>query len=72
MPEIVLDTTISQLEMALTGKIDFVKKTNIFGDGEETEEEKLAKSKPAPEVAAMQIIDFVQRAQANQARQGKK
>lgn len=61
-PEIALATPISQIELALAGKIDFIKKTNPFGGGE-TEEDKMAKrlaeQRPDPDAAARQIMHFV-------------
>ena len=37
-PDVVLDTPMPQLFLALKGKVDFVKKTNPFGSGEEKPE----------------------------------
>ncbi len=61
MPEVVLNTTISQLEIALEGKIDFIKKTNPFGSGEKEEDKYWADGGGVadPEVAMQQILNVV-------------
>lgn len=60
-PETVLTTNIELINLALEGKLDFVKKTNPFGSGEESEEEKLKNQLPNPEMAAKQLIALAQR-----------
>ena len=56
----VLTTTLVQLEMAIEGKVDFVKKTNPWGSKEEkSEEEIMQETVPSPETAAQQIIEMV-------------
>ena len=67
-PETVLTSTISQLELAIKGKIDFVKKTNPFGS-EEKEEDKILDEEPNPEAAMRQIVNMVKRRQSVNNRQ---
>ena len=61
-PETVLTTTIAQLELALEGKIDFIKKTNPFGSKDEDGEGKYwadGGGVPDPETAMKQIVGLV-------------
>lgn len=63
-PDIILDSTISQLELAIEGAVDYAKKTNPFGGGEgETDEEKMRSTPPAPELAMQQLVSLVKRRQ---------
>lgn len=72
-PKTALTTTISQIELAIRGRIEWAKMTNPFGSSEEDEDaKKLAEHKPAPELAAQQLLSFVQRHQARDARHKKK
>ncbi len=72
-PETILTTTISQLEMAIKGKIDFVKKTNPFGSEDKVdEEEKMMNEEANPEIAAQRIIGMVKQRQRQRMRTGKK
>ena len=71
-PEVILNTNISQLEMAVEGKIDFVKKTNPFGSGEPTEAEKLKNQPLNAQQAAAQLMSFVKRRQGFDAQQRRK
>ena len=72
----VLTSTISQIELAIEGKVDFVKKTNPFGSGEKTDEEKdkerIESAVPNPQIAARQIMDMVKTRQAMRNRAPKK
>ncbi len=60
----VLTSTISQLELALEGKIDFVKKTNPFGSKDEEDKEKIYWEQGGgvsdPEIAMKQIIGAIE------------
>lgn len=71
-----LDANIAHIELALEGKVDFIKKTNPFGTGEksddENEQEKLETQVPMPEIAARQIMDFVKKTQGHNARHKRK
>lgn len=71
-PNVVLTTNISQIELALEGKIDFVRKTNPFGGGEESEEEKLKHAPPNSEMAMKQLVQMAKRRQVRDARFKKK
>ncbi len=68
MPEIVLTTTISQIELAIEGKVDFVKKTNPFGNGKEDEEEKLLNEPGDPEMAMKKLLQMAKRRQIRDSR----
>ncbi len=60
-PEIVMTTTIGALQLAIEGKIDFVRKTNPWGSDEDNPDEKakkLLQEKPNPELAAKQLQAF--------------
>lgn len=70
VPEVVLTSTISQIELALEGKIDFVKKTNPFG-GKEDEEEKILNEPQSPEMAMKKLTAMVRRRQRNLDRKSK-
>ncbi len=60
----VLTTTISQIELAIEGKIDFVKKTNPWGKSdEEKEEEKILSEPPNPEIAMKKLMIMAKRRQ---------
>lgn len=63
----VLTSNIVQLEMAIEGKIDFVKKTNPWGSGEDKEEKYWADGGgvPDPEIAMQQIVNVVKTRQAD-------
>lgn len=67
VPETVLTTTISQLEMAIEGKIDFVKKTNPFGS-EEKEEDKILAQPSDPELAMRNLVNMARRRKASDVR----
>jgi hypothetical protein len=62
-PKVILSSPIVFLELAIEGKIDFVKKTNPFGSGKEDEEkeEDLLKAPSNPEEAARQLMQFVKK-----------
>jgi hypothetical protein len=64
-PEVILTTTISQLEMAIKGVVDFVKKTNPFGGEGESEEEKIANQTADPELAMKKLLAMAKRRQTN-------
>lgn len=69
-PELILDTNINQISLALEGKIDFVKKTNPWGSGEEekSDEERLREQTPNPELAMKQLLGAVAVRQRNDSR----
>lgn len=71
-PELAETTTIARLELALEGRIDFIRRTNPFGSGEKTDEEKLAEQVDDPDRAAQQLMAFVKRKQGFDARQRRK
>lgn len=57
-PDVVFNTTISHLNLALAGKIDFVKKTNPWGSAEDKAEEP---GPGNPERAALDIMAWAKR-----------
>lgn len=65
-PDVVLDANIQYLRLAIAGKIDFLKKTNPWGDGKEE-----TAPPPSPELGTMQFMAFVDRQLARQRRKGK-
>lgn len=67
-PEIAINTNVNILDLAIRGKVDFIKKTNPFGSKEESEEEKLAKQPPNPEVAMRQLMNMAKRRQVQDSR----
>ena len=71
-PELAETTTIARLELALEGKLDFIRRTNPFGSGEKSDDEKLAEQVDDPGRAAQQLMAFVKRKQAFDARQKRK
>lgn len=72
-PEIALNTPVGQIELALDGKMDFLKKTNPFGSSKEDEDDKrLAEASTDPKVGMQKLLNLVKRRQAHDARQGKK
>ncbi len=73
-PEAILTTTISQIELAIEGRWDFVKKTNPFGSGEENEELKYWEQGGGisdAEVAMQQIVGLVKNRQGEANRKEK-
>ncbi len=56
-----LSTPLQQINLALDGRIDFLKKTNPWGTQEEPEETDLMKKAADPEGAAKELIAFVKR-----------
>lgn len=76
MPNVILRTPIPQIELAIAGKIDFLKKTNPWGSGEEDAEAKrLAEAPSGPEAAAaaqQQLVALVARKQRQANRDGKR
>jgi hypothetical protein len=67
-PEVALDTPLVQINLALKGKIDFLRKTNPWGSSEERAEEPedWRQQKPDPEGAARKLMAFVKAAKAKQ------
>lgn len=63
-PEVALTTPLQQINLAMEGKIDFLKKTNPWGSKEEEEEQDLMKKAPDPQGAAMALVAFAKRAGA--------
>jgi hypothetical protein len=54
-----MDTPLSMINLALEGRIDFLKKTNPWGSSaEDKAEEEFANRKPDPEGAARQLQAF--------------
>lgn len=71
----ILHTPIPQIELAIAGRVDFVKKTNPWGSGsteQDDEAKRLAEAEPDPEAAQKQFVAFVQRTQRRANRQGKR
>ena len=63
-PEVILNTNICQIELAIEGKIDFVKKTNPWGQSEEEKsEDELLNAPPDPEKAMKKLLQFVKKRQ---------
>ncbi len=63
-PEVILTATISQIELAIEGKIDFVKKTNPWGKSEdEKKEDELLEEPSDPEMAMNKLLQMVKRRQ---------
>ena len=61
-PEVALTTPLQQINLAMEGKIDFLKKTNPWGSKEDEEQEQdLMKRAPDPEGAARSLVALVQR-----------
>lgn len=56
-----MNSNITRLEMAIEGKIDFIKKTNPWGSKDDKDEEELLKQVPAPERAMNQLINIAKR-----------
>jgi hypothetical protein len=57
-PDVVLNANISHIQMAIAGKVDFVKKTNPWGSGKEDEPD----PGPAnPAIAAQQFLQYARR-----------
>lgn len=67
-PNVVLNANIEHLRLAIAGKVDFVKKTNPWGNGEDTE----APPQSSPELVVRQVQDMVAQLQHNQRQKGKK
>jgi len=66
----ILDANINNLEIAIEGRVEFVKKTNPWGKSKEDEEaEKLKETEMNPEKAAEQLLTMVVR---RKGKQGKK
>lgn len=64
-----MTTNVCRMELALKGKIDFLKKTNPWGGAEEEEKE----PPPAnPAEAAAKLLEFFKRQQAHTMRHGRK
>lgn len=77
-PKEVLDTTIGALQLALDGKIDYIKRTNPFGSGEEDNEgkrvrieEDILSQKPDPAFAAERLQEYFKRKLRQQQREGR-
>lgn len=61
-----MDTPLPMINLALEGKIDFLKKTNPWGSDKDEDETELLDRKPDPEGAAKQFLAFVNAAKAKQ------
>jgi hypothetical protein len=58
-PDIALDTPISQINLALAGKIDFIKKTNPWGSSEDAEDGRSISQATSPDRVADAFQTFV-------------
>lgn len=58
-PEVALTTPLQQINLALEGKIDFLKKTNPWGSKEEEDDGDLMNKAPDPAGAANRLVQFV-------------
>ena len=70
IPDVILSTPIPLIELSLKGKVDFIKKTNPFGSGEDTKASDLSKEPPNPALAARQLMGFFDRMQKGQPKRG--
>jgi hypothetical protein len=59
-PDIALDTPLSQINLALAGKVDFLKKTNPWGSKEDTDESGVISRATKPEDVAGAMRTFVE------------
>jgi hypothetical protein len=67
VPDVVLATPIPMIELSLKGKVDFIKKTNPFGSGEDPPKASdLSKEPPNPAFAARQLMGFFGRLKKDQ------
>lgn len=60
-PDVVFDTNVNHLNLAIAGKIDFVQKTNPWGSAEEKAEDP---GPGNPERAALDIMQWAKRQQS--------
>lgn len=59
-PDVALSTPLSQLNLAIAGKVDFVKKTNPWGSGEDTAESGVISRAAKPEDVGNAFRTFVE------------
>jgi hypothetical protein len=59
-----MDTPLAMINLALEGKIDFLKKTNPWGSAKDEDDVDLLDRKPDPQGAAKQLLAFVAAAKA--------
>ncbi len=68
-----MSAPIGQINLALAGKIDFVKKTNPYGSSEEEEEARKLRDAPSnPEFAMKTLVGLVKTRQGNAPRKPKR
>lgn len=60
VPEVALDTPLSQINLALAGKIDFLKKTNPWGSKEDADESGVISRASKPEDVPGAVRAFVE------------
>jgi hypothetical protein len=66
-PEVAMNTPLAMINLALEGKIDFLKKTNPCGSAKDDDAaDDWQHQKPDPEGAARKLIEFVKAAKAKQ------
>jgi hypothetical protein len=70
-PETVLRSNINMIHLAIEGKVDFVKKTNPFGSGDDEPGTDVSKRAPEPGIAAQQLQNFMRRKIREQSRKNK-
>jgi hypothetical protein len=59
-PEVAMTTPLAAINLALEGKIDFLKKTNPWGSADDEAETDFASRKPDPEGAAKAFIAMIE------------
>lgn len=55
-----MDTPLGMINLALEGRIDFLKKTNPWGSAEEDTAADFASRKPDPQAAAQALVAMIQ------------
>jgi len=53
-----MTTPLAMINLALEGRIDFLKKTNPWGSGKDEDADDWQHQKPDPEGAARKLIEF--------------
>ncbi len=55
-----MDTPLPMINLALEGRIDFLKKTNPWGSAEDDAADELANREPDPEGAAKKLVAMIE------------
>jgi hypothetical protein len=55
-----MDTPLAMINLALDGRIDYLKKTNPWGSAEDDQAEEFANRKPDPEGAAKALVAMIE------------